>query len=221
MRDLTGRDIECGVEVDDAVALVIVGMTSRASLTKRQRELGALESLNLRLLVQAPNNRVLGWIQIEPDHVAHLRGGLRIFTYFVCPRQVRPEAVRANYRGDRAARQIELASKESGRPARSAGGRRLHRGLHDPLDDLGRDGVILPPSLRLISKPINAVLNEAAANAPDLIDRDSHPQRNLRAAHPISTHEDNPGAPHMPGSRRRARNQRVELATLSGGERDR
>jgi hypothetical protein len=51
--DLAIRNVQRCVQVDDAVTLVVVRVTSGASFAKRQRKLRTLERLNLRLLVDA------------------------------------------------------------------------------------------------------------------------------------------------------------------------
>jgi hypothetical protein len=56
--DLTTRNVQRCVQVDDAVTLVVVRVASGASFAKRQRKLRTLERLNLRLLVDAQHDRV-------------------------------------------------------------------------------------------------------------------------------------------------------------------
>ena len=40
--------------------------------THRQQRLGAVECLNLRFLVDAQHQGAVGWVEVEPDDVAHL-----------------------------------------------------------------------------------------------------------------------------------------------------
>jgi len=67
--------------------------------THRQQRLGAVECLNLRFLVDAQHQGAVGWVEVEPDDVAHLvdeRGSvdsLKVSTRCGCKpkaRQMRP-----------------------------------------------------------------------------------------------------------------------------------
>src|SRR2546426_6809304 len=59
---------ERGEEGGRSVALVVVGSGSEPALLHRQTRLGAVESLNLALLVHAQHQGLVGRIQIEPDN---------------------------------------------------------------------------------------------------------------------------------------------------------
>ena len=61
-----------------AVALVIVGHGAGAALLYRQAGLGAVESLNLALLVDRKNQRLVRRVQVKPDNVLHLLGEPRV-----------------------------------------------------------------------------------------------------------------------------------------------
>jgi hypothetical protein len=52
------------------VPLVVVGHRSGTALFYRQAGLGAIERLNLALLIDRQNDRVRRRIDVEPDHVA-------------------------------------------------------------------------------------------------------------------------------------------------------
>src|SRR5215472_2971767 len=56
------------------MALVIVSHRSAAALLQRQTRLGAVQGLDLTLLVDTHHDRVLGWIQIEPHDVFQFLG---------------------------------------------------------------------------------------------------------------------------------------------------
>ena len=70
--DLAFQRIEGGEQRGRAVALVIVGHGAAAALLHRQAGLGAVQSLNLALLVGAQDDGVLGRIQIQADDVLQL-----------------------------------------------------------------------------------------------------------------------------------------------------
>ena len=54
------------------MADVIVRHRARALRRQRQAQLCAFERLALAFLVAAQHQRLLGWIEIEPDHVPEL-----------------------------------------------------------------------------------------------------------------------------------------------------
>ena len=76
--DLAAGDLKRGVEAGGAVALVIVSHPLRLARLDRQRRLGAIERLDLRLLVDAEHQRALRRIEIQADDVDHLFDQLRV-----------------------------------------------------------------------------------------------------------------------------------------------
>jgi len=54
------------------VAHVVVAGARRRARKHRKHRLGAVERLDLGLLVDAQHQCTLGWIQVQPDHVADL-----------------------------------------------------------------------------------------------------------------------------------------------------
>jgi len=67
-----GQDVQRGKQRRGAVALGVVGHRAGATLFDRQRWLGAIQRLDLRLLVHAQHDRVLRRVQIQPDDVDEL-----------------------------------------------------------------------------------------------------------------------------------------------------
>ena len=70
--DLASLHVECGEQRRRAMALVIVDAPLDLARAHRQHRLGAVERLDLALLVDARRRRTLGRIEIEADNVAHL-----------------------------------------------------------------------------------------------------------------------------------------------------
>src|SRR5258708_1323446 len=89
----TVEDIERGEQRGRAVALVVVRHRSGATRLYRQSRLGAIESLDLALLVDREDDGVGGRVDIETDHIPELVGELRIVRYLECPDTVRRELV--------------------------------------------------------------------------------------------------------------------------------
>ena len=76
--DLAFRDIEGGEQGGGAAALVVVGHGGAASFLHRQTGLGAIQGLDLALLVEAKHDGVGCRIDIETDPLVELRGGFGI-----------------------------------------------------------------------------------------------------------------------------------------------
>src|SRR5207302_2641211 len=76
--DLAFQHVEGGEQGGRAVALIVVGHGPGAALLQGKARLGAIQSLDLRLLLEAEDDRVSGRIDIEADDVADLGGELGI-----------------------------------------------------------------------------------------------------------------------------------------------
>src|ERR1700683_3422867 len=76
--DLSSRDVESSVKARRPVALVVVRSSLHLSRTQLQQRLGAVQRLDLRLLVYGEHQGV-GWrAEVESDHVDNLLRELRI-----------------------------------------------------------------------------------------------------------------------------------------------
>ena len=69
---LSGGDVQGGEQRRRAVPDVVVGVAFGVAEAHRQRRLGAVERLNLRLFVHAQDHRVVGRVEVQADDVAHL-----------------------------------------------------------------------------------------------------------------------------------------------------
>ena len=76
--DLAGAEVQRGVEARGAVALVVVGGALGEPGQHRQDRRGAIQRLDLGLLIDAEHDGALGRVEIEPDDVADLGDELRI-----------------------------------------------------------------------------------------------------------------------------------------------
>src|SRR3546814_8350296 len=70
--------VECGKEVGRAVAPVIVALPLRLSGTHRQYGGGALDGLDLGLLIDTQDERPIGRVEVEADDIADLVDEQRI-----------------------------------------------------------------------------------------------------------------------------------------------
>src|SRR6188474_2788191 len=76
--DRAVEHVEGGKQGGGAVALVVMGHGAGSALLQRQAGLGAVEGLDLALLVNREHHRMGGRIDIESDDVAQLRHELGI-----------------------------------------------------------------------------------------------------------------------------------------------
>ena len=72
-------EVERSEQVGGAVAQIIGGVALGLAGTHRQHGLAAVQRLDLALLVHAQDQRAVGWIEIQPDDVAHLVDEQRVF----------------------------------------------------------------------------------------------------------------------------------------------
>jgi hypothetical protein len=75
--DLAGGDLQRREQRGGAVPAVVVGAPLGQARLHRQHRGGAVQGLDLALLVHAEHHRVLRRRQIQPDHVGHLGVGAR------------------------------------------------------------------------------------------------------------------------------------------------
>jgi hypothetical protein len=69
--DLAGGQIQRGVQARGAVPNVIVAGPRRGAGQHGEHRCGAVERLDLSLLIHAQHQRAFRRIQVQPDHVAH------------------------------------------------------------------------------------------------------------------------------------------------------
>src|SRR5207342_1721661 len=89
------EDVERSKQGRGAMALVVVRHGAEPALLQRQARQGAIESLDLALLVERKHDGVGRRIDIEPDHVAQLVDEVRIVRELELPITVRLKPVRA------------------------------------------------------------------------------------------------------------------------------
>jgi len=80
--DLAGSEVQCCEQVGDAVTDVVMGAPLDLARTHRQRRLCAVEGLDAGLLVDAEDDRMVGWVHVEPHDIADLLHKHRIFGQF-------------------------------------------------------------------------------------------------------------------------------------------
>ena len=85
--------VEGGEQGGRAIPLVVVGHAAATAFLQRQARLGAVESLDLALLVHRQHDGMLRRIDVEADDVADLCGEVRIVGQLELPDLMRPQTV--------------------------------------------------------------------------------------------------------------------------------
>ena len=80
--DPTGGDVQGGEQRGCAVALVVMAAPLDLPRPHRQQRLSAVERLDLRLFVDAQHQGAVGWVEVEPNDVAHLVDKQRVGRQF-------------------------------------------------------------------------------------------------------------------------------------------
>lgn len=76
--DLARADFEGGEQGRGAVPIVIVGHPFEVAQAHGQDRLRTLQRLDLALLVHAEDQRLVRWIEVQPNDIAHLLDEERI-----------------------------------------------------------------------------------------------------------------------------------------------
>ena len=132
--DRAVEHVERGEQRGGAVALVVVGHGAGAALLHRQARLGAVERLDLALLVDRQHDGMGRRIDIEADDVVELLGEGRVVGQLEGAPAMRREAVGVPDLHDRGRGDAGRLGHRAPRPV----GRLVRRRLERQRDDLGR-----------------------------------------------------------------------------------
>ena len=130
-----GEHVERGEQGGGAVALVVVGHRASSALLHRQRRLGAVQGLDLRLLIHAQHHGLLGRVQVQAHDVDQLLLETRIMGELEGLHQMRFEPPRRPDPLHRRRAHPDLVGHRPTRPMRLAFRFRAQGQLHD-LGDL-------------------------------------------------------------------------------------
>ena len=165
--DLAFKDIEGGEQGGGAIALIIVCHGGAAPLLHRQSGLGAVERLDLALLVDAQDHGMGRRIDVETNHILELLGEFGVVGELECahPMRLQPVPVPdAPHRGG--ANPHRLGHRRCG-PM----GRLMRRGLvgqaNDAIDGRGRQGRDARGSGLVTGEPLDPLTHEPLLPAPD------------------------------------------------------
>jgi hypothetical protein len=114
--DTPGGDLQRGEQGGGAMAAIVVRAPLGPVRPDAAHGLGALQGLDLGLLVDAEHDRALGWVQVEPDDVVDLGGQFRVGGELERLGSPGLHAILASDPGDAVAADAELAGQQPGRP---------------------------------------------------------------------------------------------------------
>jgi hypothetical protein len=179
---------EAGEQRRGAMALIIVRAPLDLAGAHRQQRLGAIERLDLTLLVNADDERLVGWIEVKADDIANLFNELWIGRELERLRSMRLQregAPDSMHGGSRDARRLRHV-------ARAPVGGTL-RFLLQRLDDDGFDLIVTDlagcAASGLVVEAIEPMLDEALAPGAHGLARGAHGIRNLTVVHPLGRAE--------------------------------
>ena len=203
-----------------AVPNVVVGVAFGVAEAHRQRRLGAVERLNLRLFVHAQDHRVVGRVEVQPDDVAHLLDEKRVGRQLEGLRQMRFDAEEGEPALHRALGKALGLPQGARAPVRGGVGRPLQRAV----DHRRHLVVVVGPGSSgpdFVVQPLHAGLPEASAPLADRVRCDADTLGDGYVGQAFGAGEDDAG-PHDQGVGQGSRlSNPLELILLLVGERER
>lgn len=195
--DLARGHVQGREQRGGAIPDVVVGHGAAAAALERQSWLGAVEGLDLALLVDRQHHRMGRWIDVEADDVADLVGEAGIVRELELPHPVRLQAMGAPDALHRADADAAGLGHRRRRPMRGLAGRVGERQLHHPRDDLRAERRDARRAGLVAQQAIDAGPHEPLLPAPD--GGLGHPRlaHDLGRAEPFGGQQHDPGAPDV------------------------
>ena len=218
--DLAFEHVESSEQRRCAVALVVVGHRTGATFLHRQAGLGAVEGLDLRLLIDRKHDGVGGRIDIEPDNIAQLVDKLRVVGELELPDPVRLETMRAPDALDRTCADADCFRHHGGGPMRRFGGRISLGQHHDTLSDILPKWWDARRSRLVAQQTVVTSLHEAFLPAPHTGFRFAGPAHDLVGTDAVGAQQDNLSSPDVLMRRVTIPRERGQAAAISGFESD-
>ena len=209
------ENIEGGEQRRRAVPLVVMGHRSGASLLHGEARLGAVEGLDLALLVDGQNDGVSRRVDIETDHIAQFVDKPGIGGELELLDLVRPKTMGAPDALDRANADARRLRHHGAGPVCGLAGRVGKCERHNALGHIGaQPGDARRPRL-VTEQAIEAFLHEALLPAPDARLGLASSAHDLVRAKPLGGEEHDLGPPHMLLGRIAIPRQRLQAAAIS------
>ena len=189
--------VEGSEEGRRAMPFVVVGYGAGAALLHGQAGLGAVERLDLALLVNRQHDGMGGRIDIEPDDVAQLVDEVGIVGELELPHPVRLQPVCAPDALHRADGDASLLGHHGTGPVGRLGGRVGERQGDDALDHLRPKRRDARGPRLVAQEAVEAFLHEALLPSPDAGFRLGRASHDLVGAEPIGGQQDDLRPPDM------------------------
>jgi hypothetical protein len=164
---------------------------------ERQPRLGAVEGLDLGLLVDREDDGMLGRVDIEADDVLELGGKLGIARALEGADAVRLEVVRSPDPLHRAQRDTGVSGHRPAGPVRGFAGRFGAGERHHPLHGLIAQGRFAGLAGGITEQALHASFDEPPLPAPDRRATDAGAPRDLGDVQPRGRPENDPSPRHV------------------------
>ena len=204
-----------------AVALVVVRHGAGPAGLHRQARLGAVERLDLALLVDRQHDGMGRRVDVEADDVAQLRHELGITRELEAAQAMGCEPMRLPDALHRRDADLDRLGHRGGGPVRGLVGR-LGRGeRHDPVDHLLPERRHTGGPRLVAQEALDTDPGEALLPAPDAGLRCAGPAHDLNRADALGREQYDLGPPDVLLRRVAIRDNRIEAAAFRGRKRDR
>ena len=208
------EDVEGGEQRRRAVAFVVVGHRPGAARLHRQTRLGAVERLDLALLIDREDDGMGGRIDVEADDVLELLGKLRVVRQLERADAVRRELVGLQDALHRTQAHPRRLRQHPAGPVGCFSRRRPERQIDHPLHGGGRQRRLAGLARLVARQPFDALRHEPRLPAPHHRLRLAGPAHDLGRAAAVGGGKDDVGAPHMLLRRAAIRDDRLKPTAI-------
>ena len=216
---LARGEVQRRVEARGAGAPIVVAGALGDARQQRQDRRGAIERLDLGLLIDAQHDGALGRVEIEPDDVVDLVDELRVLGELEGLSAMGLQPERPPDPQHRVLGQTDLARHRTRRPVRRVFGRALQRADDHLLDLLVGDRARAPRP-RFVEQPIEPMLGEPIAPLGDHRTARGEPLGDLAVRQAIGGQQHDPRALRERLRGRAPPRPRLKLGALLSGQID-
>ena len=214
------EDVERGEQGGRAVALVVMGHRPAFSGLERQARLRAVERLDLALLVDRDDYRVLGRVHVEADDVLDLVGEFGIVGALEGANAVRLQPMRLPQALHSAQADADGFGHGAAGPMRGVTWPLEAGQVHDLGDDLGRKRSAARLARLVAQQAFDAVLGVSRLPAPDRGSADARTPRHFLHRQAFGRKKDNVRPLHMFERAIAIRDDGQQTLAIFGGRKD-
>ena len=165
--DSAVEDVESREQRGGAVAFVVVRHRPSAARLHRQPRLGAVERLDLALLIDRQNDRMGGRIDVETNNVLELRRELRVGRQLEGANAMRRQSVRFEDALHRTQAHASRFRQHPTGPVGCIARWRAERQIDHPLHDGGGKRLLAGLARLVAGKPVDTLGHESRLPSPD------------------------------------------------------